>query len=188
MSFFSWDIALFSWLHALAGNSVFFDALTIFLATYLIYFLMGAIAFVAIFWYVRHPGEWKHPLLFVIAVYGSAFIARIVVVESLRVLVDRMRPFEVLPAVYQLVAHTAGKSFPSGHASFFFAAASALMVYHKKAGIAFLCAAFLTSLARVIAGVHWPSDIFAGAIVGILTAWIIRKILQIRTFTGAKSW
>ena len=46
---------------------------------------------------------------------------------------------------------------------------------NKKAGIFFFLASFLIGLARVFSGIHWPSDILVGALVGILSAYLLRK-------------
>ncbi|PIY74247.1 MAG: hypothetical protein COY85_03785, partial [Candidatus Portnoybacteria bacterium CG_4_10_14_0_8_um_filter_40_50] len=45
--------------------------------------------------------------------------------------------------------------------------------YNKKLGLWFLGASIFMSLARVVAGVHYPLDILGGAIVGILVAFSV---------------
>ena len=75
-----------------------------------------------------------------------------------------------------LLSHEATSSFPSGHAAFYFALSTIIYFYNKKAGLLFLFASFLISISRVFVGIHWPFDIFAGAIVGIFSGWIILKI------------
>ena len=69
-------------------------------------------------------------------------------------------------------------AFPSGHAAFFFALSTVVYFYNKKAGIGFFVASFLISISRVFGGVHWPTDILAGVLVGIFSAWFILKILR----------
>lgn len=69
-------------------------------------------------------------------------------------------------------------SFPSGHAAFYFALAFAVYLYHKKAGAFFLTGAALISISRVAGGIHYPSDILAGAILGYFTAIFVRFIFQ----------
>jgi undecaprenyl-diphosphatase len=70
------------------------------------------------------------------------------------------------------------QSFPSGHASFAFGLATIVYFYNKKWGIAFFVMAILISTARVFTGVHWPSDILAGATVGIFSGWLINKLFN----------
>ncbi|MBI3335808.1 MAG: phosphatase PAP2 family protein [Candidatus Portnoybacteria bacterium] len=86
------------------------------------------------------------------------------------------RPFAVLPDITPLIeaSDKALQSFPSGHAAVFFALAMFLYFYHKRLGAAYLAGAFLIGIGRVIAGIHWPLDILAGAGLGIFAAYLIR--------------
>lgn len=101
----------------------------------------------------------------------STIIARFGVVSFIRLFYQRPRPFLEYP-VHQLIAKNEF-SFPSGHVAFFFAMAMAIYFYNKKWGAWFFAGAVLISLARVAAGIHYPTDILAGAIIGILTAWTV---------------
>ncbi|MDP3727351.1 MAG: phosphatase PAP2 family protein, partial [bacterium] len=68
----------------------------------------------------------------------------------------------------------------SGHAAFFFALAAVVGRYYPKTSVLFYAAAFSLAVSRVVAGIHWPSDILGGAVVGIavglLTHSIYRKL------------
>ena len=61
----------------------------------------------------------------------------------------------------------AGKSLPSGHATVAFAYATAAVLLTRVAA-PLIVVAFFVGLARVVLGVHYPSDVAAGAVVGIL--------------------
>lgn len=69
-------------------------------------------------------------------------------------------------------------SFPSGHTSAAFVIATALSIaFPKRYVIVFsFLWAFATGYSRMYLGVHYPSDVIAGAIVGIGSAFIIYKI------------
>ena len=105
----------------------------------------------------------------------SAILARLAFIEVIRWIFPKDRPFlgnnniNLLLKDMDHVHH----SFPSGHAAFFFAISTVVYFYNKKAGILFLIGAFLICLARVFVGVHWPSDVTAGAFVGAFSAWLI---------------
>jgi undecaprenyl-diphosphatase len=58
-------------------------------------------------------------------------------------------------------------SFPSAHAMNWFSGASLLYLFYPKRWMWFLTFAFLVALSRVYVGVHYPSDIVAGAVIGI---------------------
>src|SRR3990167_8760064 len=67
--------------------------------------------------------------------------------------------FLVLENVNQLINHETTGSMPSGHASFYFALATGVCLYNKKAGYIYLILAGLMGFARIFSGVHWPLDI-----------------------------
>ena len=65
-----------------------------------------------------------------------------------------------------------GSSFPSGHTNASFAAAFALAKgFGKKGAWAYLVAA-LIAVSRLWVGVHYPTDVIAGAVCGTLCAWL----------------
>ena len=61
-------------------------------------------------------------------------------------------------------------SFPSGHTLASFEAATSIFLYYKKWGIATLSFAALIGISRIFLLVHYPSDVLAGALFGILFA------------------
>ena len=61
-------------------------------------------------------------------------------------------------------------SFPSGHTLASFEAATSIFLYYKKWGIAPLSFATLIGISRIFLLVHYPSDVLAGALFGILFA------------------
>lgn len=64
-------------------------------------------------------------------------------------------------------------SFPSDHAVLFFALAVGLYRAHKPFGVAaFLWAIVVVSVPRVYLGIHWPTDIIGGALIGIAIGWL----------------
>jgi len=77
------------------------------------------------------------------------------------------RPFVSDPGTRLLVQHSADNSFPSDHATVSFAVAGTIIWWRRLAGGLVMFAAALIGLARVFVGVHWPSDILGGAIIGL---------------------
>lgn len=67
-------------------------------------------------------------------------------------------------------------SFPSDHAIMFMTIASSVLLYCKRAGIVLLAHALLIiSLPRLILGFHWPSDIAAGIVIGVVVAVLLHR-------------
>jgi undecaprenyl-diphosphatase len=106
----------------------------------------------------------------VVAAVSSAVIA-LGIGKVISELVDRARPF-VLDSggVHIFSAHTPDPSFPSDHATASFAIATAIFLRHRSWGIVALVAAAVLSVGRVALGVHFPSDVLAGAALGAAVA------------------
>jgi len=85
------------------------------------------------------------------------------------------RPFIAIDGVIPLLQPSDSGSFPSGHATFFSGIGTALYFYHKKLGMIALLAALAIGIARIMAGVHWPMDIFAGILIGGLLGFLLPK-------------
>ncbi|MBI4217456.1 MAG: phosphatase PAP2 family protein [Parcubacteria group bacterium] len=110
---------------------------------------------------------------------GAAILSRLVITELIRLLWHRARPFVEL-GFRPLVEHSASASFPSGHAAFFFALSGIVFAYNKKAGMLFLLLSAVITVSRVMAGIHWPSDVLGGAVIGIGSALIVMYFLKNR--------
>lgn len=89
-------------------------------------------------------------------------------------LVDRARPFVADPhGVHLFTAHAADPGFPSDHATAAFAIATAIFLRKRGWGIAALVAAAVVSIGRVALGVHYPTDVLAGAALGAAAALVL---------------
>lgn len=98
----------------------------------------------------------------------------------LKPLVQRTRPWLVVEGLTALVAEHDMNSFPSGHTSAALAAAAACWgtLSKKKARSAVLTLAVIMGLSRLYVGVHYPSDVLAGALVGIFCGFMSCRILS----------
>lgn len=94
----------------------------------------------------------------------------------LKPLVSRVRPWLIVEGLTALVAEHDPNSFPSGHTCAAFASTCAWRPYLPKrwANTALICAV-LMGLSRLYVGVHFPTDVLAGALVGVLSGWILYK-------------
>ena len=88
-------------------------------------------------------------------------------------LVQRPRPFVTFTDIQILIPTPSEFSFPSGHTSSSFAAA-AVFYRHlpKKIGIPMVVLAGLIGFSRLYVGVHYPTDVIAGVIMGILLSYM----------------
>jgi len=98
----------------------------------------------------------------------------------LKPLVHRIRPWLVVEGLTTLISEGDPHSFPSGHTSAAFAAACAWRQHLPEGwgNLALVCAA-LMGFSRLYVGVHFPSDVLAGALVGCLSAWVAYQCKKI---------
>ncbi|MFL5896583.1 MAG: phosphatase PAP2 family protein [Thermoleophilaceae bacterium] len=97
----------------------------------------------------------------------------LVVAHFLASAVDRARPFVAHPSAHLFVSHAKDPGFPSDHATGAFAIGFALVLRHRVVGIVALVLALLLAIGRVAIGVHYPSDVFAGAVLGLAAALVL---------------
>ena len=79
------------------------------------------------------------------------------------------RPFVSRADTTLLISHAADNGFPSEHTTISFAVAGTLIWWRRWVGLVTIFLASLVGFARVFVGVHWPSDVAAGAAIGIVT-------------------
>ncbi len=175
----SLDLNVFFFLNNLAGQSHVFDLVVVFLADYLQYFLL-----IPFFIFVYRSRQRLYTFWVPVV---AAIIARFGLVTIIRLFYHRLRPFLVLQ-VHQLIAMPADEkySFPSGHATFFFALSAAIYLYNKKWGIWFFLVSTLMNISRIIAGVHYPSDILGGMVLGVAVAYGTSYIIDKRSSKPAQ--
>jgi len=96
----------------------------------------------------------------------------------LKPLVGRIRPFAVNPGVALLTPPPLDASFPSGHTAASFTAASALWTANSTMRWPSLILAVVISLSRLYLYVHWPTDVLAGAVLGIVLGFVGTKLAE----------
>lgn len=146
------DLRVFNFIKGFSKKSRALDFLAVFCASYLGYVLIFILAVAAFY-----AGNWQ--MFFTPMLAGA--VARFLLNNTVYFFYQRPRPVEVLP-ITALIKKPDHPAFPSGHASFFFALAFALFLFNIPLAIVATTAALCISLARIFAGVHWPSDIVGG--------------------------
>lgn len=167
----AFDRLVFELIHAAYRRNALLDVLGIFFAEYLPYFILVGFSLYLV---IREQGTQR--------VYGfflAAFalvLSRGIVVEIIRFFYHRPRPFVAL-SFEPLITPIDSFSFPSGHAAAFSALATVFFFFHRRFGGSTFILVVLMAIARVFVGVHWPSDVILGALIGIGSAGIARWIL-----------
>ncbi len=174
------DTILFNYLYNFASQSGF---LTFFIIYFCAKYLWGVLVlgFAVILFFDKRQ-NWKQKTHWLFDALLAGGLARLVVAEVIRYFYHHPRPSGA--AMFLETSY----SFPSGHVIFIFAFTTIVYFYNKKLGWWFGILGLLIGLARVAAGVHWPSDILGGIILGIITGWatysasiIIRRNFKVKS-------
>lgn len=118
---------------------------------------------------VRHLA-WRRATVAAVLSTGLALAIAKVISE----LVDRARPFVADPhGVHLFAVHAPDPGLPSDHATAAFAIAVAILLRKRGWGIFALVAATVLAVGRVALGIHFPSDVLAGAALGAAAALVL---------------
>jgi undecaprenyl-diphosphatase len=172
---------IFYWFYNFSHQSAIIDVLIVFFSEMfsIMVAFFGVVSFLYLF--IIHK-DWKHHHGIVwikecISI-GLAILSAWGVTLIMKSYTQIPRPFIAYDDVVPLFTYGAYDSFPSGHATLFFALAISVYVYHKRLGKIFFICAFLISIARVMGGVHYPIDIIIGAIIGTGIGLIIHRAVS----------
>lgn len=103
----------------------------------------------------------------------SCSLAAVFIIDNLilKNLFARTRPYEVIDGLTRIISAQSDYSFPSGHSGASFSVAVVLFKESPKPiGIPALVLALLISLSRLYVGVHYPTDVLAGILIGTIIA------------------
>jgi undecaprenyl-diphosphatase len=173
----TYDLSLFYWLNNFSGHSKIADYLIVFIGEYALYFYI--VFFLYVVYRVYATKNVGDIALYIIAV-ASAIFARFGVASLIRYFYHHVRPYLGLH-IPHLLSDTS-YSFPSGHTIFFFALATGLLFVNKRFAYATYILGFIVGVARIMGGVHYPSDVLGGMILGIISGYVVFQGLYYALF------
>lgn len=170
----TWDRELLIWLNALGieqfdGFWIFVTKIESWIPLYLLFFFL----------FIRYHG-WKKGLFLTGAVILTFFIT-LLLTDITKSFIGRLRPSNAahLSGLIRVLQEPHGFSFFSGHASSSFAITTFIFLslrnYSKWIILAYLWP-LIFMLSRIYVGVHYPSDIVVGAMVGIIIGIVLHRI------------
>lgn len=138
-------------------------------------YLLPVLIAALLFWVFRQRYRAAMWILVLIVSVGLTDFVSYRVIKSTT---DRARPEQAGMPVVLRTNHHSGSSFPSNHAANAFAAASILSAAIPGSALLVYFLAFLVAYSRVYVGVHFPLDVFAGALLGLSIAFSVRIFFQ----------
>lgn len=167
----SFDLSIYHFINQWTGHHPILDHVMAFTAQYALE-IYAFLFIVAWFTLPKSDEKKRHGLI----VMGFSGILALIFNVIIGHLYFRPRPFVALPqgSFTQLIPHAVDSSFPSDHTSGSFGfAAGSWRRSERWVSLSFTVLAFFVAFARVYAGVHWPTDVLAGMVIGILSARIV---------------
>jgi undecaprenyl-diphosphatase len=129
----------------------------------------------AALWFLSRPGgdrKWKLACGSGFASAALAYAIAFVIHHAY----DRPRPYESHHISHPW-SNTTDATFPSDHTTVSFAIAFAVLSFDLAAGVIFLVIAAIIGIGRLFIGAHYPSDVAAGVVVGLIAAGVVVRLL-----------
>ena len=167
------DLYVFKLINSLAEKDPFLDQFSILLTDFspiIIALVFGWI------WFFKKGDKWENRKLIIFA--GIVFVLAVGINYFINALYFRPRPF--VDGAFTLLIDKAADSpsFPSNHATGAFAAAFAIISKDRKLGWGLMILAALIGISRIFVGVHYPTDILAGAAIAFIAFFIVQTIMN----------
>jgi undecaprenyl-diphosphatase len=177
------DDTIVRWCNALAFKSPLVDSTLYFISDTNL--LKGGVIAALIMW-CWYLGDEEHRrrnravlLTMIVAAFGAMFTARAlahILPLRLRPVVDAAQGYQ-FPVPPEMHTLTDWSSFPSDHAALFFALSAGLWMVSRRIGlVALVYTTFVICLPRIYLGYHYPTDVLAGAAIGM--AWVAAARLE----------
>jgi len=122
----------------------------------------------------------KQGFMIMVSVSICAIVGNLI----LKPFVTRIRPYELNSAIRLLIPPLNDYSFPSGHTMAAFAAATVICYTNRRFGVLAFAFAALMAFSRLYLYVHYPSDVLAGMLLGILIASLSIRLVETVTAKG----
>jgi len=172
------DGSIYRFVNRLADRTGFAHPLVVADATYGP--ALFALLLLAGWWRARSTGDRRSTAAVIWG--GAGALAALGAGQLIGHLVDRARPYALMPTAHVLIDRTGDFSFPSDHATAVGAVAAGLWLANRRFGLVAGVLAVIMAFSRVYVGAHYPGDVAAGLLLGagtVVALWpLARRILE----------
>lgn len=169
----AWDWALFRIANGLAGRSPVLDTIVrFFMNDYWATTMLVLLPFGL--WFSGDSDEERERNQKGVLSTVTALVMANLVVKAINLVYWRWRPF-TFHDVTLLFYHPSDSAFPSNAATVGACIAVSVLLFRRRTGLVLLLIACLFSVSRIIGGVHYPTDILAGWVIGGTFAWLVQR-------------
>lgn len=164
----NWDIEL---LNNINGNSSpFLKGYSTFISESTTVFALAPSAVMGVVALVEKDDQMLKNVLY----FGSSMLVDGLLTRGLKISINRPRPYKTYPDLIEPYKYMSSLSMPSGHTSLAFASATALSLKYPKWYVIAPSYFWACSVgySRMHLGVHYPSDVLAGAVLGAGSAYV----------------
>lgn len=145
---------------------------------------------ILIYW-LLFRGEKRGRITFAILIITTILIDA-VAAQFIKPMIGRIRPSHAIPEMINLLVPPGGKfSFVSNHSANAFGLSVILGYFYPPLKWKVTGLAFIIAFSRVYVGVHYPADVFFGALFGYGTAWVILSlwvIVKMKELKKGRDW
>jgi undecaprenyl-diphosphatase len=167
------DWRLFQLANGLAGRSPVLDAvIRLLMNDYALTTVLVLVPFAL--WFSGHSAAERERHQRAVLSTVTALVIANLIVKALNLVYWRWRPF-AFHDVALLFYHPSDSSFPSNAATVGFCIATSIWLFDRKMGAILYVVAALFGLSRIVGGVHYPSDILGGILIGGLSAYFVAR-------------
>ncbi len=160
------DISIFLFINKSLSNPIFdFLFRYMFYSAYILEFF-----FILVIIYFFLKKEKALALLLIFTLVVNLFVASILKSDF-----ERERPYQILEAK-KLINAEDNSSFPSRHAELAFAFSTIMIFFYRRFGLLLILISAIIGIGRIYVGIHYPSDVVGGALIGILLSIFILKL------------
>jgi len=166
------DTKLFLLLNNLTSHSVWFDRLIYFCAE-----ILPWVVVIVLVVFILAKKSWPEFFKMLLVFFSAGTVWFLT--GFFKYLYLSPRPFVLLNNIKPLFVNGGLESMPSGHAIFMASLAGASVLFKdRRIAVVLSVGAIIIAVARVVAGVHWPSDVVVGLTIGFVFGLLAQRLWQ----------